>query len=126
MEADLYRSEAKLDALQHPDPNSVFTYKRGSDGEILAEDKDEVPKDKEEGYARWKWEMERRFVRGGDQDFDYRAVDESDDYDDHALEIQEAEERYFDQEEPTFVTGVDGVERSQSQELQGETGVQDF
>lgn len=117
-----------MEALRHPDPNSVFSYKRGPGGEILAEDKDEVPSNKEEGYARWKWEMETRFVRGADDDFDYKTVDENEEYDDRALEDLEAQERYFDGEEPKFVSGNDGATRTKSQEskLEGETGVQDF
>jgi Coiled-coil domain containing protein (DUF2052) len=115
-----------MEALRKPDPNSVFSYRRGPDGEILAEDKDEVPANKEEGYARWHWEMEARFVRGGDDDFEYKSVDDNDEYDDHALETQEAEDRYFDDEEPQFVFGVDGVKRTKSKELQGQTGIQDF
>jgi hypothetical protein len=117
-----------MDALRHPDPNSVFSYKRGPNGEILAEERDEVPATKEEGYARWKWEMEARFVRGADEDFDYPAVDNNEQYDDHALESLEAQDRYFDTEEPEFVVGDDAAKRTKSQEqkLEGETGVQDF
>lgn len=66
-----------------------------------------------------------RFVRGRDADFDYGMVDESEEYDDRGVEEQEAEERWFDEEESTFVN-VEGVRRSKSRELQGETGVQDF
>ncbi|EXJ93106.1 hypothetical protein A1O3_01662 [Capronia epimyces CBS 606.96] len=128
LEADLYRSEAKLDALRHPDPNSIFTYKRGPSGEILAEDKDEVPANKEEGFTRWKWEMETRFVRGADDDFEYGAVDHNPDYDDRATEEREAQDRYFDEQEPEFVEGQDenDATKSKSKELQGETGIQDF
>ncbi|KAJ4502793.1 hypothetical protein HRR83_009493 [Exophiala dermatitidis] len=142
LEADLLRSEAKLDALAHPDPNSMFTYKRGPDGEILAEDSDDVPANKEEGFARWQWEMEARFVRGDDDDFDYSAVDVNPEYDDVKTEEREAEERYFDQQEPEFVVeteeeeaeekesglgdGDDRQKRRKSHELQGETGIQDF
>ena len=126
LEADLYRSEAKIDALQHPDPSGVFSYKRGPNGEILAEDKEEVPTTKEEGYNRWKWEMEARFIRGDDIDFDYKTVDENDAYDDHATEQREAEDRYFDEQSPDFVTGDDAAHKTKSQELQGETGIQDF
>ncbi|ERF69109.1 hypothetical protein EPUS_01065 [Endocarpon pusillum Z07020] len=125
LEADLLRSEAKLNALAHPDPNQTFSYRRGPDGEILAEEKDEVPKDKEEGYAKWKWEMEMRFVRGGDADFEYEKVDESEEYDDRGVEEQEAEEKWFDEEESNFVN-EEGLRRSKSRELQGETGIQDF
>ena len=120
----MLRSEAKLDALAHPDPDQTFSYKRGPNGEILAEEQDEIPKDKEEGYGKWRWEMEMRFVRGEDGDFDYGRVDESEQYDDRGIEEQEAEERWFDEEESIFVNeeGL-GV---RSKELQGETGVQDF
>ena len=125
LEADLYRSEAKLDALRHPDPNAMFTYKRGPDGEVLAEDRDEVPANKEEGLARWKWEMEARFLRGGDEDFDYEAVDNNAEFDDRELEERDAQDKYFDEETPKFVDGEEGLARSESQ-LHGQTGVQDF
>jgi hypothetical protein len=126
LEADLYRGEAKMEALRKPDPNSVFAYRRGRNGEILAEERDEIPTSKEEGHARWRWEMEARFVRGGDDDFDYKSVDDNDAYDDHLAETRAAEERYFDDEEPQFVSGDDAVRKTQSKELVGETGVQDF
>ncbi|EXJ72211.1 uncharacterized protein A1O5_04715 [Cladophialophora psammophila CBS 110553] len=126
LEADLYRSEAKLEALHRPDPHAMFTYRRGPNGEILAEDRDEVPANKEEGLARWKWEMEVRFLRGGDDDFDYDSVDYNPEYDDRVLEERDAEDRYFDEQEPEFVKGEEGLRRSPSRELEGETGIQDF
>ena len=117
-----------MDALRHPDPNNTFAYKRGPNGEILAEERDEVPASKEEGFARWRSEMEVRFVRGADGDFDYSTVDDNESYDDHALEEREALDRYFAEEEPEFVVGEDAAKRTKSQEqkLEGETGVQDF
>lgn len=128
MEADIYRSEAKLEALKHPDDNTLFSYRRGPQGEILQEEKDEIPTSREEGYARWKWEMEARFLRGGDNDFDYSAVDNDDKYDDKAQEEREFQDRYFDEEDPQFVVGEDAAKRTESQELklEGETGIQDF
>ena len=113
-------------ALNSPDKNALFTYKRGADGEIVAEDKDDIPVDQEEGLKRWRWEMEMRFIRGADSDFDYSTVDENDEYDDRAAEDLEAEERYFGAETPEFVMGEDGVPRSEGKELEGETGIQDF
>lgn len=120
LEADILRGEAKMEALQHPDPESLFTYKRGPDGEILAEEKDEVPLDKADGLQQWILAMETRFIRGADDDFTYEEVDENEEYDDRTIEEQEAAEKYFDEEEPQF------VEKTRNAELQGETGIQDF
>jgi hypothetical protein len=119
MEADLWRAEAKLDALQHPDPNATFQYKRGPNGEVFAEDRDEVPDSKEEGMKRWKYEMEMRFLRGDDEDFEYADVDCSEEFDDRAEEEREELDEYLEGEEAGFVL-EDG------QEPKGETGVQDF
>ncbi|KAK2796505.1 hypothetical protein FQN50_009518 [Emmonsiellopsis sp. PD_5] len=121
LEADLLRSEAKMEALAHPDPNATLTYTRGPSGEILAEDQDEIPETKEEGAERWRFEMEMRFLRGADHEFDYTAVDHNEEYDDW----NEEQERYFDDEEPEFMVEKD-EEGHRKQELQGETGVQDF
>ena len=104
----------------------MFTYKRGPNGEILEEERDEVPANKEDGLARWRWEMEVRFLRSGDDDFDYTTVDNNAEYDDRAVEERDAQDRYFDEQEPEFVQGDDVVVRSKSKELEGETGVQDF
>ncbi|TIA06516.1 hypothetical protein D6C83_08701, partial [Aureobasidium pullulans] len=41
LEADLMRSEAKIDALNHPDPNSPLIYRRDASGAITAEEQDE-------------------------------------------------------------------------------------
>jgi hypothetical protein len=119
LEADLARSEAKLEALAHPDPNSTFHYRRGPGGEIMAEDDDEIPASKEEGFARWRWEMEMRFLRGDDNDFDYSTVDDNEDYDDKAQEERDHQDDYFAQEEPSW-----NIE--QGRQITGETGVQDF
>lgn len=120
LEADLRRSEAKMEALAaNPNPNALFTYARGKDGEIVAEETDEVPGSKEEGWLRWKFEMEMRFVRGEDADFDYKVVDEDERWDDWEEERRRDLEGYLDGEEPSWVV-CDG------EPLQGETGVQDF
>ncbi|GAD97618.1 conserved hypothetical protein [Paecilomyces variotii No. 5] len=121
LEADLRRSEAKLDALAHPDPNAMLSYSLGPNGEILAEDRDDVPEDKEEGEKRWRWEMEMRFLKGADYDFDYKTVDENDEYDDWGVE----QERYFEEEEPEWIVDEANGGDPKSK-LQGETGIQDF
>ncbi|KKY29089.1 hypothetical protein UCRPC4_g00278 [Phaeomoniella chlamydospora] len=124
LQADIMRSEAKLAALRQPKSMTMFTYKRGENGEIFAEEKDEVPITKEDGQRRWKWEMELRFLRGDDEDFDYKAVDESDQWDDWDTERRESLEQWLSNEEPEWITadGTKGVEM----ELKGETGIQDF
>ncbi|KAF2104133.1 hypothetical protein NA57DRAFT_70345 [Rhizodiscina lignyota] len=119
LEADLMRSEAKLDALAHPDPNSIFQYRRGPNGEILTEENDEIPQTKEEGMARWKWEMELRFVRGDDHDFDYPSVDDNEEWDDRLQEERDRQDAYFAREEPSWA-----VENGRA--VRGETGIQDY
>lgn len=109
------RSEAKLDALNNPDPNAMLSYRRGPNGEILAEDREDIPTTKEEGEKRWRWEMEMRFLKKADYNFDYKTVDENEEYDDW----NEEQERYFDEEEPEWIIEDD-------KKLQGETGIQDF
>lgn len=121
LQADMQRSEAKMDALANPDPNAMLSYTRGPDGEILAEDRDDIPASKEDGEKAWQWEMGLRFMRGDDDDFDYKAVDENDEYDDWT----EEQDKYFEDEEPEWVVGDAHGDDAQSR-LQGETGVQDF
>ena len=127
LEADLYRSEAKIAALKGQDEDgdtvssssdvlSLISYVRGANGEVLPEDPDEVPSSKEDGLERWKFEMILKFLRGEDQDFDYKAVDEDVDLDE--IESQEEEERWFDDQEPEWIEGEGTVG--------GETGIQDF
>jgi len=134
LEADLYRSEAKLAALasqsqslqlspssafsSKPHPIPFVSYFRGPNGEVIGDDGEE-PKNREEGLERWKFEMTVRFLRGGDEDFDYRDVDESEVFDE--VERRESEERWFDEEEPEW----DG-EGEEKGGTSGETGIQDF
>jgi Coiled-coil domain containing protein (DUF2052) len=126
LEADLWRSEAKVAALHDPNA-SLITYKRGPEGEILPEEDDEKPKSKDEARQRWEWEMRMRFLKGDDGDFDYEAVDSSEAWDDRTEEEREAEEKWFGEEEPAWVgEGVTPVEEKLEVELKGQTGIQDF
>ncbi|EME44919.1 hypothetical protein DOTSEDRAFT_70836 [Dothistroma septosporum NZE10] len=119
LEADLVRSEAKIDALKHPDPNSPIVYKRDGRGSIYSVDQDAEDRamSRDEGWARWIDVMGQRFLRGDDGDFDYAAVDDSDDFDDREEEDRSRLEQYFQGEEAQFVG--DGKPT-------GETGIQDF
>lgn len=85
----------------------------------MPEDLDEVPKNKEDGFERWKFEMTLKFLKGEDQDFDYKEVDESDAWD--IIESKEEEERWFEDEEPEWIGEEDGAHT-----FGGETGIQDF
>ncbi|KAK6580396.1 hypothetical protein PZA11_007418 [Diplocarpon coronariae] len=139
LEADLYRTEAKIRALQpslsslsqpksqsqsqsaRPKPASELgqvpfvSYQRGRDGEVLPEEEDEVPRTREEGWGRWVFGMTLRFLRGEDEDFEYGPVDASEE---DEVERREREEEWFEAESPGWVD--DGVAK------EGETGVQDF
>lgn len=133
MEADMWRSEAKLAALAGKELGKGFNddgevetereastkYVAGKDGEVVPEDEDEIPKTKEDGMERWKEAMEFRFLQGKDTDFDYAKVDEDDSLD--VLERQEKEDKYFEDEEPEWANGAKENEKSD-----GETGIQDF
>ena len=121
LEADLMRSEAKVAALTHPS-SATLTYKRGPNGEIYPEDPSEAPESKEDGLQRWRREMKLRFLKGDDVDFDYKTVDESEEWDDRAQEEREEQDKFFDQEEPSWVLDENGGEVA----VRGETGVQDF
>lgn len=102
-------------------------------GKIVAETEDEVPASKEEGMERWRREMEMRFLKGQDAEFEYAAVDESEKFDNRGMEEREEEEKWFEEEEPRWLVGSEevgsedvGSEEDGSRSLQGQTGVQDF
>lgn len=98
-------------------------YRRDASGEIVAEEKDEVPLSKEEGLQRWRKEMEMMFLRGDDADFDYKIVDDSEEYDDRGVQEREEEDIWFEQEQPTWAGCEDGEE---PKNLSGQTGIQDY
>lgn len=75
------------------------------------------PTDKEHGRQLWKEFLEDRFIKGGDEDFDYASVDSDQGLD--ALERQDKQDSWFDDQEPGWASGGDG-------DIRGETGVQDF
>jgi hypothetical protein len=121
MSTDLWRAEAKKDALSAPDPNSLFTYNRGPQGQIVEEEKDDIPMTKEEGRAWWVDEMTQRFLRGGDEDFEYSKVDKSQKYDPLEME-RDLQDAYFESMESDFDSDGEGKEKV----LTGETGIQDY
>ena len=95
-------------------------------------DIDAIPASQEEGQKWWRREIEARFLRGDDEDFDYRVVDENEEFDDWDWEDRRVEEDWFEGEEPVWVRDEDpGGSTSEEGrapigELRGQTGVQDF
>lgn len=98
-------------------------------------EKRSAPQTAEEGRTRWDEFLRLRFVAGRDDDFNYRPIDEDDEYD--ALERREQEDAWFDNEEPSWVGESDheddeaepkrdDTKMSVERPLTGETGVQDF
>ncbi|KAF2821796.1 hypothetical protein CC86DRAFT_397251 [Ophiobolus disseminans] len=121
MATDLWRAEAKKEALSQPNPMSLFIYNRGPQGQIVEEDKDDIPMTKEEGRAWWVDEMTQRFLRGGDDDFEYKKVDNNIKYDPPEQE-RDLQEAWFESMESDFDSDGEGKEKV----LTGETGIQDY
>lgn len=61
------------------------------------------------------------FLAGEDATFDYSTVDPDESLDDLARLTQEAQERFFDEDEPDTEGVPDG-----SNSLYGQTGIQDY
>ncbi|GAO13615.1 hypothetical protein UVI_02015180 [Ustilaginoidea virens] len=74
---------------------------------------DEEAGTREDGMHLWQEFLRERFVRGGDEEFDYGVVDGDEELDVDARRMEE--DRWFEEEDPGW-TG----------EASGETGVQDF
>jgi len=162
LEVDLLRGEAKLTrarAAKNRDDSHTGTVARPShDTDGNSDDEDDVaigvqehigsavetpavadigdrlapPETPDEGRERWRDFLRRRFVLGRDEDFNYRAIDENDDLD--ALERRDADEAWFDDEEPGWASdqpGADGPDDTamagtKTKAPEGETGIQDF
>ncbi|KAK3182166.1 hypothetical protein K4F52_006535 [Lecanicillium sp. MT-2017a] len=120
LEADLVRGETKLADLRGaasangPPPPPTTT----SD---VDEVWDQEASDKEHGLELWRQFVADRFIRGRDDEFDYGLVDGRDDLDDG--ERRDAEDQWFDDEEPSWTATSEHDARPQ---LSGETGVQDY
>ena len=144
LETDLWRSEAKMEALRKGTHKPRTSNKRanikkdrvigstcvdsqGEDDGIDFDDIYELPSSKEEGLQIWREEMERRFLAGRDEDFDYGEVDAGHE-DDGLEEAKEEEERWFEEDERWMEENEDGEEEREGKghELKGQTGVQDF
>ena len=125
LESELWRSEAKACELTNPKSTASIRYNGDTSGTIVLEEKDEIPKNKDEGIQRWHKEVELMFLRGADPDFAYDEVDGNDEYDDRVLQEREEEERWFEKEEPSWAGESDQV-AGKAGLLVGQTGVQDY
>jgi len=61
--------------------------------------------------------IREKFMAGGDEEFDYKTVDEDEEWDDWETLAEDLRAKYFDEEDPEIEEGRD---------LSGETGIQDF
>ncbi|KAI0415758.1 coiled-coil domain-containing protein-domain-containing protein [Xylaria grammica] len=131
------RSRSSSETRWRPEPNSALEKEMNREElealEIHDLEKQSAPQTAEEGRTRWDEFLRLRFVAGGDEDFDYRIVDEDDEYD--TLERREQEDAWFDNEEPGWAGESDCDDEVEPKEeggksierpLTGETGVQDF
>ncbi|KAL5598344.1 hypothetical protein BROUX41_003597 [Berkeleyomyces rouxiae] len=149
LEGHLVRSEAKLASLREADANAdkdedaeggsliPTSSERAWSAEQWALDNDidlqsisastsasVLPKDR--ALHLWHDFLRTRFVHGHDTDFDYAQVDADEALDD--LARQDAEDAWFDDEEPGFVSDGDddGRATDADRRRRGETGIQDF
>jgi hypothetical protein len=111
LEGDLLRGEAKLQGL------SVDDESKGAGEDAPA------PKDQAEGRELWHQFLRERFIKGQDAEFDYGSVDANEDLD--TVERQDAEDAWFDDEEPRWADHDDDSSPCE-RALEGETGIQDF
>lgn len=124
LEADLIRGETKLSDLksQAQEANSNEAIESSSttrrDRMQGEETWDQQVSSKVHGLELWDDFLRERFIRGEDDEFDYASVDLNQDLD--VLARADAEDKWFDGEEPSF------HEESTAGDLQGQTGIQDF
>ncbi|KKA28517.1 hypothetical protein TD95_002891 [Thielaviopsis punctulata] len=142
LESDIVRSEAKLADLSASMATSRLSVSASSDtgGFVslwaLDQRADEEPAAREEACEMWREYLRDRFISGGDEEFDYEAVDGDEGLDQQAA--RDAEEKWFDDDEPRFVESEsesesesEGTEeekraRRRQRAMRGETGIQDF
>ncbi|ROT41666.1 hypothetical protein SODALDRAFT_343519 [Sodiomyces alkalinus F11] len=142
LEADLLRGEARLAKLasepneetgpsqndrtaSSPDSADVLESNARPNRASSAFDPDlPTPHSKEEAKSRWIEFLTDRFVHGQDDDFNYDAVDLDDSYD--VLERRDAEDAWFEEEQPRWASEPEDDEEYPRAVKMGETGIQDF
>jgi len=107
LEADITRSEAKVEALRENPQETLESRAETNQGQTVSS--------KEEAEQVWRETMILRFLEGRDEEADYATIDGNEEYDDYRQIERDAQDVYFDAESPS-------VEGSTI----GDTGIQDF
>ncbi|KAL2209552.1 hypothetical protein CC79DRAFT_1332707 [Sarocladium strictum] len=118
LEADLLRGETRLAELPGSQRGPEMSQPGAPD---IANDWNRKATDKSDGLELWHTFLRDRFVQGNDDDFDYSIVDTNDDYD--TLARRDAEDAWFDAEEPSL---VEDLTETPISPRHGDTGIQDF
>ncbi|KAM0325097.1 hypothetical protein ACHAQA_007636 [Verticillium albo-atrum] len=126
LEGDLLRGEARMAEISQTGGQSSGSPEPSSSGDMASLEADRAPPaDQEEARERWHEFLTHRFVHGEDDDFDYDKVDYDEAHD--VMERRDAEEAWFEDEEPDWVSDQEVGSPAQRQPAHGgETGVQDF
>ncbi|CAI6086775.1 unnamed protein product [Clonostachys chloroleuca] len=137
LEASLVRGETTLANLRAEEQGNSASASDSAQGRTVNNGPASMPsgldawdddaRDKQEGLELWRAFLEDRFVHGRDDEFDYTLVDSDEGYD--AMEIRDAEDRWFDKEEPSWVGDDDDVDETKASHNGAsarETGIQDF
>ena len=134
LEADLARGEQRLSNLDsspdaHVDSDANLSLgTNGAEGghatvpnpKGIDDPWDSAASGKEHGSQLWREFLKERFIRGGDDEFSYDDVDDDEDLD--VVARREAQDEWFEDEEPSWAAESEADVRAG----QGETGVQDF
>ncbi|KAF4976616.1 hypothetical protein FZEAL_6747 [Fusarium zealandicum] len=122
LEADLQRGEAKLTRLKESNGEDTATNATVNPEGDIEYPWEKPAADKAQGLQLWHAFLEERFVQGMDEDFDYQPVDADEDLD--VMLKREAQDAWFEDEEPSWVEGDEPG--TASGRIKGETGIQDF
>ncbi|OLN86065.1 hypothetical protein CCHL11_05192 [Colletotrichum chlorophyti] len=123
LESSLLRGEARLADLKSSTDSSSAAAQDPT-REFTTQPELSKPQSREEGVERWCEFLTERFVHGHDDDFDYAPVDQNEDLD--VMERRDAEEAWFDAEDPSWASDADEDVVEREKPKRGETGIQDF
>ncbi|MDI1492352.1 MAG: hypothetical protein OHK93_003566 [Ramalina farinacea] len=149
LEADLWRAEAKVEAVRSNKEKEEAKKAGGegdiktSEGEREGEEADKAIRaankkiedaaveslSKVEGQEIWRRQMELLFVNGEDGEFDYEGmVDGNEELDDRETAERERQDEWFDDEDASWIeeNATDNNDGCGEVAVRGQTGVQDY